>query len=227
MVGEAHSGPRLDKEPAVLAAVVHQFKAPLQLEEVPLPEPGLGEVLIRVEAAGLCHTDIHAAHGDWPVKPKLPLIPGHEGVGIVTALGPGVREVAEGDRVAIPWLGWACGACERCASGWETLCGGQQRTGYSVDGSYAQYVKASARYVGHVPEGMDPFEAAPLTCAGVTTSKAVKQAQARPSDLVAVYGIGGWAISLCSTPRSPGPRWPRSTWSTTSSPWPGSWGPTM
>jgi alcohol dehydrogenase, propanol-preferring len=175
----------------MLAAVVHQFKAPLQLEEVPVPEPGLGEVLVRVEAAGLCHTDIHAAHGDWPVKPKLPLIPGHEGVGIVTALGPGVTEVAEGDRVAIPWLGWACGACESCASGWETLCLGQHRTGYSVDGSYAQYVKASARYVGHVPNGMDSFEAAPLTCAGVTTYKAVKVAKARPSDLVAVYGIGG------------------------------------
>jgi propanol-preferring alcohol dehydrogenase len=94
------------------AAIVHEFKAPLRLTEVPIPEPELGEVLVKVEAAGLCHTDIHAAHGDWPVKPKLPLIPGHEGVGIVTALGPGVNEVAEGDRVAIPWLGWACGACE-------------------------------------------------------------------------------------------------------------------
>jgi alcohol dehydrogenase, propanol-preferring len=173
------------------AAVVHQFKAPLQLEQVPVPEPGPGEVLVKVEAAGLCHTDIHAAHGDWPVKPKLPLIPGHEGVGIVTALGPGVTEVAEGDRVAVPWLGWACGACEYCASGWETLCPRQQRTGYSIDGSYADYVKANARYVGHVPDGMDPFEAAPLTCAGVTTYKAVKLAKARPSDLVAVYGIGG------------------------------------
>ena len=123
------------------AAVVHQFKAPLQLEQVPVPEPGPGEVLVKVEAAGLCHTDIHAAHGDWPVKPKLPLIPGHEGVGIVTALGPGVTELAEGDRVAVPWLGWACGACEYCASGWETLCPRQQRTGYSIDGSYADYVR--------------------------------------------------------------------------------------
>jgi alcohol dehydrogenase, propanol-preferring len=173
------------------AAVVHQFKAPLQLEEVPVPEPGPGEILVEVEAAGLCHTDIHAAHGDWPVKPKLPLIPGHEGVGIVTALGVGVTEVAEGDRVAVPWLGWACGACEYCASGWETLCPRQQRTGYSIDGSYADYVKASARYVGQVPKGIDPFEAAPLTCAGVTTYKAVKLAKAHPSDLVAVYGIGG------------------------------------
>jgi alcohol dehydrogenase, propanol-preferring len=173
------------------AAVVHQFKAPLRLEEVPVPQPGLGEILVKVEAAGLCHTDIHAAHGDWPVKPKLPLIPGHEGVGIVTALGPGVAGVAEGDRVAIPWLGWACGACEYCASGWETLCPRQHRTGYSIDGSYAEYVKASASYVGHVPNGVDPFEAAPLTCAGVTTYKAVKLAKARPSDLVAVYGVGG------------------------------------
>lgn len=174
------------------AAVVHGFGEPLRVEDVPRPEPGPGEVLVRVEAAGLCHTDIHAAHGDWPVKPKLPLIPGHEGVGIVEAVGPGVaRNIVEGERVAIPWLGYACGACEYCASGWETLCESQLNTGYSVDGSYAEYVKAHSRYVGKVPEGVSPFEAAPLTCAGVTTYKAVKLSGARPSELVAVFGIGG------------------------------------
>src|SRR3954464_6275881 len=120
------------------AAVVHDFTMPLSLEDVPKPEPGPGEVLVKVETAGLCHTDIHAAHGDWPVKPSLPFIPGHEGVGIVTALGAGVTNLAEGDRVAIPWLGWACGACEYCAAGWETLCLQQRNTGYSVDGSYAE-----------------------------------------------------------------------------------------
>lgn len=173
------------------AAVVHDFAEPLRIEEVPKPEPGAGEVVVKIEASGLCHTDIHAAHGDWPVKPKLPLIPGHEGIGIVESVGSGVTEVDEGERVAIPWLGYACGACEYCASGWETLCEHQLNTGYFIDGSYAEYTKAYAKYVGRVPEGVDPFEAAPLSCAGVTTYKAVKVSGARSSDLVAVFGVGG------------------------------------
>lgn len=173
------------------AAVVRQFKAPLVIEDMTKPTPGAGEVVVKIEASGVCHTDIHAAHGDWPVKPKLPLIPGHEGVGIVESAGAGVRTVKEGDRVCIPWLGSACGMCEYCASGRETLCEHQTNTGYSVDGSYAEYAKATALYVGHVPAGVDPRDAAPLTCAGVTTYKAVKVAGTRSSDLVAVFGIGG------------------------------------
>jgi len=178
--------------PALMkAAVVHSFGAPLQLEQVDTPLPGRGEVLVRVEASGLCHTDIHAAHGDWPVKPSPPFVPGHEGVGIVVELGPGVSEVVVGDRVAVPWLGYACGTCDHCVSGRETLCGQQRNTGYSVDGGFAEFVKASARFVVRVPEGLDPLDAAPLTCAGVTTYKAVKVSGARSSDLVAVFGIGG------------------------------------
>ena len=173
------------------AAVVHEFDQPLVLQERPTPHPGPGQVLVAIEASGLCHTDIHAAHGDWPVKPSLPFVPGHEGVGIVADVAPGVDRVAVGDRVAAPWLGWACGACEWCASGWETLCPNQRNTGYSVDGGFADYVVADAAFVGCVPEGIDPLDAAPLTCAGVTTYKAVKVAGTRPSDLVAVYGIGG------------------------------------
>lgn len=173
------------------AAVVHQFKEPLSIEDVETPKPGPSEILVKIEASGLCHTDIHAAHGDWPVKPTLPFVPGHEGVGIVERTGPGVSEVSEGDRVAIPWLGYACGTCEYCISGWETLCESQLNTGYSIDGGHAQYAKAFARYVGKVPTGITPFEAAPLTCAGLTTYKAVKVSGARPSDLVAVFGIGG------------------------------------
>ena len=161
------------------AAVVRQFRQPLSIEEVALPTVGSGEVLVKIEASGLCHTDIHAAHGDWPVKPSLPFIPGHEGVGIVTAVGPGVTRVKEGDRVAIPWLGSACGVCEYCTSGWETLCESQQNTGYSVDGAYAEYARANAAYVGIVPAGVDPYAAAPLSCAGVTTYKAVKMSGAR------------------------------------------------
>ena len=173
------------------AAVVHEFKAPLRLEDVAKPEPGPEQIVVKIEASGLCHTDIHAAHGDWPIKPKLPLIPGHEGVGIVEMVGPGVTGVKEGDRVAIPWLGYACGACEYCMSGWSTLCEKQLNTGYFIDGAYADYALAFAKYVVKVPENVNPLEAAPLSCAGVTTYKAVKMSGARSSDLVAIFGIGG------------------------------------
>ena len=174
------------------AAVVHEFGAPLVVEEVSRPEPGAGQVLVRVEAAGLCHTDIHAARGDWPVKSKLPLIPGHEGVGVVEAVGAtDVEGIAVGDRVAIPWLGWSCGQCRYCNDGRETLCARQLRTGYSIDGSYAEYVIGYARHVVKVPGGVSSFDAAPLTCAGVTTYKAVKVSGARPASLVAVVGVGG------------------------------------
>jgi propanol-preferring alcohol dehydrogenase len=173
------------------AAVVHDFTQPLRIEDRPTPRPGPGQVVVKVEASGLCHTDIHAAHGDWPVKPTLPFVPGHEGVGLVEAVGAGVDSVREGERVAVPWLGWACGACEYCASGWETLCLQQKNTGYSLDGGYAEYAVGEAAFVGHVPDAVDPLDAAPLTCAGVTTYKAVKVSQARSSDLVAVFGIGG------------------------------------
>lgn len=173
------------------AAVVHAFDKPLVIEDVPVPEPGLGEIVVKIEAAGLCHTDIHAAHGDWPVKPKPPFIPGHEGVGIVSSVGAEVKEIKEGDRVALPWLGYACGGCEHCVTGWETLCHDQINTGYGCNGSYAEYAKGFAKYAGHVPKGIDPKEAAPLTCAGVTTYKAVKMSGARSSDLVAIFGVGG------------------------------------
>jgi alcohol dehydrogenase, propanol-preferring len=173
------------------AAVVHEFKSPLTVETVARPELGSGEVLVKVEASGLCHTDIHAAHGDWPVKPSPPFIPGHEGVGIVVEAGADVSEVAVGDRVAMPWLAYACGSCDHCVSGWETLCLDQQNMGYSIDGGFGEYAKAYGHYVVKVPDGIDPFDAAPLTCAGVTTYKAVKVAGTRSSDLVAVFGVGG------------------------------------
>jgi propanol-preferring alcohol dehydrogenase len=173
------------------AAVVHSFTEPVTIDELPKPVAGPGEIIVKVEASGLCHTDIHAAHGDWPVKPSPPFTPGHEGVGIVTELGPGVTEVAIGDRVAMPWLGYACGTCDYCVSGWETLCLEQRNMGYSMDGGFAEYAKAFARYVVKVPDGIDPFDAAPLTCAGVTTYKAVKVAGTRSSDLVAIFGVGG------------------------------------
>lgn len=173
------------------AAVVNDFTKPLAIAETPKPVPGPGEVLVKVETAGLCHTDIHAAHGDWPVKPTVPLIPGHEGVGIVEQVGLGVTTPCVGDRVAMPWLGAACGTCEYCVDGWETLCEAQVNTGYSVDGSYAEYATANAAYVAQVPDTVDPLDASVLTCAGVTTYKAIKLSGARPGSLVAVFGIGG------------------------------------
>jgi len=173
------------------AAVVHGFGQPLVIEERPVPEPGPGQVVVRMEASGLCHTDIHAANGDWPVKPVVPFIPGHEGVGVVTAVGEGVTSPAAGTRVAVPWLGYACGTCRYCLTGWETLCAAQRNTGYSVDGCYAEYFVAEAAFATPVPGGIDPQAAAPLTCAGVTTYKAVKVGNVRPGDLVAVSGVGG------------------------------------
>jgi propanol-preferring alcohol dehydrogenase len=173
------------------AAVVRDFAEPLVVQQVPRLALEPGQVRVKVEASGLCHTDIHAARGDWPVKPSPPFVPGHEGVGIVEELGPGVTEVELGDRVAMPWLGYACGTCDYCVSGWETLCLEQKNMGYSIDGGFGEYATAYARYVVKVPDGIDPFDAAPLTCAGVTTYKAVKVAGTRSSDLVAVFGVGG------------------------------------
>ncbi|MED4969113.1 alcohol dehydrogenase AdhP [Parageobacillus toebii] len=173
------------------AAVVTEFKQQLEIKEVEKPKLNYGEVLVKIEACGVCHTDLHAAHGDWPVKPKLPLIPGHEGVGIVVEVAEGVKSVKVGDRVGIPWLYSACGECEYCLSGQETLCPHQLNGGYSVDGGYAEYCKAPADYVAKIPENLDPVEVAPILCAGVTTYKALKVSNAKPGEWVAIYGIGG------------------------------------
>jgi alcohol dehydrogenase, propanol-preferring len=176
---------------AYRAAVVPRLREPLSIEQVLRRDLGPGQVRVRVEASGLCHTDIHAAHGDWPVTPTPPFVPGHEGVGVVTELGPDVAEVAVGERVAMPWLAWACGVCDYCVSGRETLCPKQRNMGYSIDGGFGEYATAFARYAVHVPDGIDPFDAAPLTCAGLTMYKAMAVGGTRSADLVAVFGVGG------------------------------------
>ncbi|WP_303969613.1 alcohol dehydrogenase AdhP [Sporosarcina ureae] len=173
------------------AAIVKEFQTELQIEETLKPTPGVGQALVKLEACGVCHTDLHAINGDWPVKPKLPLIPGHEGVGIVEAIGPNVTSVKVGDRVGIPWLYSACGECEYCLAGKETLCHDQENGGYSVDGGYAEYCLAAADYVAKIPENLSSVDAAPILCAGVTTYKALKVSGAKPGDWVAIYGIGG------------------------------------
>ena len=173
------------------AAVVHSFDSPLAIEQVAMPDLEAHQVRVQIEACGLCHTDIHAAHGDWPIKPQPPFIPGHEGVGRVVTLGSAVTDLALGQRVGIPWLGYACGTCDYCVSGRETLCEQQQNTGYSIDGGFGQFATTHGSYVVAVPDGIEPVDAAPLACAGVTTYKAAKVAGTRSSDLVAVFGVGG------------------------------------
>ncbi|HEY3039664.1 MAG TPA: alcohol dehydrogenase AdhP [Pyrinomonadaceae bacterium] len=175
----------------MIAAVVHRFGERLTIDEVPLPAPAAGQLRIRVEASGVCHTDLHAADGDWPVKPTLPFIPGHEGVGYVDAVGSGVTSVREGDRAGVPWLHSACGECEYCLGGWETLCPLQQNTGYSVNGGFAQYVLAPAAYVARVPDSLDFVQAAPILCAGLTTYKGLKETDTKPGEWVVISGIGG------------------------------------
>ncbi|MCW2758916.1 MAG: alcohol dehydrogenase [Nocardioidaceae bacterium] len=173
------------------AAVVTQFGQPLEIVDRPTPEPTAQQVLVRMEACGLCHTDIHAADGDWPAKPTPPFVPGHEGVGIVEGVGSAVTNHELGDRVAIAWLGRACGECRYCIDGRETLCQTQLNSGYSIDGAFAEYAVVDARFATTVPDGIDPLDAAPLTCAGVTSYKAVKVARVEPNENVAVFGIGG------------------------------------
>jgi propanol-preferring alcohol dehydrogenase len=173
------------------AAVVHEFGKPLTIDQRPIPAPGPGQLLVRVVASGVCHTDLHAASGDWPVRPILPFIPGHEAAGHVAGVGAGVTGFKEGDAVGVPWLHDACGHCEYCETGWETLCEQQHNTGYSVDGGFAEYVIAQADYVGRLPDNPDFFALAPILCAGVTTYKGLRETDARPGEWVLISGIGG------------------------------------
>ena len=173
------------------AAVVHAFGKPLTIDRLAIPTPGPGQVLIKMEASGVCHTDLHAADGDWPVKPTPPFVPGHEGVGKVVELGAGVTRLAVGERVGIAWLGSACGSCEFCLSGWETLCERQQDSGYSINGSFEEYAVASAAYVAKIPAGLTPAAVAPILCAGVTTYKGLKVTDTRPGQWVVISGVGG------------------------------------
>ncbi len=173
------------------AAVVEAFGKPLSLREWAIPDVGPGQILVKTEACGVCHTDLHAAHGDWPVKPSLPFIPGHEGIGLVAAIGAGVTAVKEGDRVGVPWLFSACGHCEHCLAAWETVCAKAEFGGYTKNGGFAEYILADPSYVAHVPAGLSAIQAAPIICAGVTTYKGLKETRAKPGEWVVVSGAGG------------------------------------
>lgn len=175
----------------MIAAVVVKFGAPLELQEWDIPTPGPGQILVKTEACGVCHTDVHAWRGDWPLKPKLPFIPGHEGIGTVVAVGTGVTIVKNGDRVGVPWLYSACGHCEYCLSAWETVCADAQYGGYTMNGGFAEYILADPRYVARIPDGLKSTEAAPIICAGVTSYKGIKETEAKPGQWIAISGIGG------------------------------------
>ena len=173
------------------AAVVEQFGKPLSFRELDIPTPGTGQILVKTEACGVCHTDLHAAHGDWPAKPTLPFIPGHEGIGRVAAVGAGVTVVKEGDRVGVPWLYSACGHCEHCLMAWETVCAKAEFGGYTRNGGFAEYILADPDYVAHIPSNLSAQQAAPLICAGITTYKGLKMTEARPGEWVVISGAGG------------------------------------
>lgn len=173
------------------AAVLRALKAPLQIETLPVPEPGPGELLIEVTACGVCHSDLHAIDGDWTPGPVLPLIPGHEVTGTVAGLGAGVDGFKAGDRVGVPWMYSACGTCEFCLAGMETICKQAEATGYTKPGGYAEYMVAPAAFVGRLSAQVNMQEMAPILCAGVTTYRGLKRTRARPGQWMAIVGIGG------------------------------------
>ena len=173
------------------AAVTHQFGSPLTLDEVPIPQPGPGQALVKLISTGVCHTDLHAIQGDWPAKPTPPFIPGHEGIGTVVRVGEGVTDLSAGQLVGNAWLWSACGTCQYCRTGWETLCEQQENGGYTVDGSFGEYMLVDSRFAARIPAGVDLIEVAPILCAGVTVYKGLKMTEARPGQWVVISGIGG------------------------------------
>jgi alcohol dehydrogenase, propanol-preferring len=176
------------------AAVLHEFKKPLAIEEVARPMSGPNDVLIEVEACGVCHSDLHLADGDWKQFAgivKKPLILGHEIAGRVVEKGVSVQHLQVGDRVGVPWIHWTCGECEFCREGNENLCAKQMITGATVDGGYAEFVKAPASHATKIPANLSSREVAPLFCAGVTVYRALKQSRILPGQRLAVFGVGG------------------------------------
>jgi propanol-preferring alcohol dehydrogenase len=183
--------PKMTIPPTMIAATVVAFGKPLEMREWPVPVPGANEILVKTEACGVCHTDLHAANGDWPLKPVPPFIPGHEAIGIVVAMGADVTSVTLGERVGVPWLYSACGHCEYCLTAWEPICASAAFGGYTQNGGFAPYLVANPDYVAHIPAGLSARQAAPLICAGLTTYKGIKETAAKPGQWIAISGCGG------------------------------------
>ena len=176
----------------VLASTGNVKADPLRLQEVPTPQPGHGDVLVRLTVCGICRTDLHVIEGELP-GPKLPLIPGHQAVGVITRLGPGVTERSEGERVGIAWLQGTCGQCDFCKSERENLCPAARFTGYQIDGGYAEYAVVPARFAYPIPEVFADEEAAPLLCAGIIGYRALRLSGIRPGQRLGLYGFGASA----------------------------------
>lgn len=176
------------------AMVLRAPGEPLRAAELPVPEPGAGQVLLRVLACGVCRTDLHVVDGELP-DPKLPLVPGHQIVGVVERMGEGVDRFSAGDRVGVPWLGWTDGTCRYCLSGRENLCDGARFTGYHSDGGYAEHAVADARFCFPIPEGYPDLQAAPLLCAGLIGYRSLRMTGA--AHRLGLYGFGAAAHIIC------------------------------
>jgi len=187
---------QIDFQIVMRAMVLEQPKAaeesPLHLAELPTPVPGAGEIRVRVSACGICHTDLHTVEGDLRL-PKLPLVPGHQIVGVVDAVGAGVRQFREGDRVGIPWLYSTCGECAYCRKGLENLCETARFTGYHVDGGYAEATVVRESFADSLPENFLDLEAAPLLCAGIIGYRALCLSNVQPGERLGLYGFGASA----------------------------------
>lgn len=173
------------------AAVVEGFDIDIATKDIDRPTPGPNQALVKLLASGICHTDLHAAKGDWPVKPEPPFVPGHEGIGEIIELGEGEHDVKVGDIVGNAWLWSACGHCEFCLTGRETFCPNAEYGGYTQNGSFGEYMIVDTRYAPRIPDGIDYVKAAPILCAGVTVYKALKVSDIKPGQFLVVSGIGG------------------------------------
>ena len=179
------------------AMVLEQTRTPLIMRERPTPRPAQGEILVEIAACGVCRTDLHVVDGELP-DPKLPIVPGHEIVGRIAAIGSGVAGFAAGDRVGVPWLGFTCGVCAYCSAGQENLCDRPLFTGYTRDGGYATHTIADARYCFPLPQSMDDAEAAPLLCAGLIGWRSYRMAgEGIAVRALGLYGFGAAAHILC------------------------------
>lgn len=182
------------------AAVVTGYGKPLALREIPIPEPGPDELLVKIEACGVCHSDLDVRQGSTaPASPNFPLVPGHEGVGRVVGRGPGCRRVEEGTRVGLPWMHETCGQCRECLTGYESFCSRHRGRGFDVDGGFAEYALLKEHYACVIPESLTSIDAAPLLCAGVTAYGAIRKADLAPGKTCAIFGCGGlgqYAIQL-------------------------------
>jgi propanol-preferring alcohol dehydrogenase len=173
------------------AQVVEADGGPVVYKKIPVPTPGDDQVLVNIKFSGVCHTDLHAVMGDWPLDTKLPLVGGHEGAGIVVARGDLVEDIEIGDYAGVKWLNGSCLSCSYCRQALEPLCGKPLLSGYTVDGSFQQYAIAKAAHVARIPKNVSLEAVAPVLCAGITVYKGLKESEARPGQFVAIVGAGG------------------------------------